>query len=297
VNYKIIDIPQGTPEWLALRYGYVTASQVPVLFDLSPYQTRLRLFEEKTLKKETQNTKGKEVLFARGHSAEAAGRIYLEERLGLDLKPAVLVSVLYPDLMASLDGFCQKTKIIFEAKLVGAKVLEEIREGQIPSMHLCQVQTALLVSGAAKCLYFATSLEGDSHLAEIFPDLAYQEEIALAAKKFMNCVRSGETPEPGERDFANVSDPLFERYAAVHLQFKALEAELAVLREKILQGYSEQRRVRSGAVTMVTSIRRGSIDYDKVPVLRGVDLEKYRKASTEVVTLKVEKSKTMKGVA
>lgn len=298
MSYKVIDLPQGTPEWLNLRYDYVTASQTPILFDLSPYQTRLGLFEEKVMRIETQDNRGKEVLFARGHSAEAAGRIFMQEQRGLDLQPAVLVSIEHPYLMASLDGFCEKTKAIFEAKFVGADTLKAVRDGNPPPHHLCQIQAALLVSGAEKCFYFVTDPSGDSHLAEVLPDLAYQDAIASAAKAFMDNVAKGTPPEPSERDFHVVdNEPLFEKYAYIDAQIKALEEVKESFRQNILEKYKDHKRVRGSSITVVKSIKRGSIEYAKIPVLKGLDLEKYRKASTEVVTIRVEKPKSLKGVA
>jgi putative phage-type endonuclease len=297
-NYKVIDLAQGSKEWLELRYNYLTASQAAVLFDLSPYQTPLGLFEEKVLRQETQNTKGKEVLFARGHAAEAAGRIYLQEKKGLDLKPAVLVSTQHPSLMASLDGFCEKTNVIFESKLVGAEALKNAREGNYVPHHICQIQASLLVSGARKCLYFLSDTSGDSHLVEILPDLVYQEQIAIAAKTFMENVAKGEAPEPGEKDFFEVQDDaLFTQYLNLDSELKALEEKMAEVRKTVVEKYGNHRRVRCGAVTVCKSIRQGNVDYKKIPMLKGIDLDKFRKPSTEVTTIRIEKPKAKKAAA
>lgn len=289
MSYTKLDLEQGSPEWLQARYDYVTASQTPVLFDLSPYQTRLGLFEEKVRRLELQDKTGKEILFARGHNAEKAGRAYVKEHMGLEFTPAVLVSKEHPFLMASLDGHIESEKKIFEAKFVGKDVLAGVRTGKIPPHHLCQVQAAMLVSGAEKCLYFATDPDGDSHLAEVSPDRSYQSLIATTAKSFWTSVTEGKPPEMSDRDFFEPEDKRFERLADLDAALKRVESEFEALRLELIEAYKDYRRVRSNSVTIIRSLKKGAIEYAKIPVLKGLDLEKFRKPTTEVVTVKVNK--------
>jgi putative phage-type endonuclease len=286
---KKLELEQGTPEWLSARYDFVTASQTPILFDLSPYETRLGLFEEKVMRQEMRNLEGKEVLFARGHNAELKAREWLKAQ-GIDYVPAVFVNLEHPDLLASLDGIHGER--ILECKFVGEETLEAIRKGTVSPHHLCQVQTQLLVSEAKVCDYFATAPNGESHLLEITPDSNYQSEISIAASVFMNGVRNGEPPEPGEKDFFMPErDERFEILSAMDAHLKETEEKFEALKEELKKDYEAHRRVRYGQVTIVKSVKKGAIDYKKVPVLKGLDLEKYRKPSTEVVTVKVGKTK------
>jgi putative phage-type endonuclease len=285
---KKLDLVQGTPEWLNARYDYVTGSQTPVILNLSRYQTPLELFEEKILRQELRSVAGKEIIFGRGHSAEKKAREYLKEK-GLCYEPVVMVSHRYPDLLVSLDGLTSDGKRMFECKFVGTAVLEKIRQGEIPPDHRCQIQAGLLVSGAEVCDYFATDSEGDSHWIEIFPEPQYQADIAEAAKRFMDCVRTGTPPEAGERDFIAVEDERFKSLEALKAEMDRIEALYCDLKDELVKAYREKRRVQCGLVQIVTSIRKGNIDYQKVPSLRGIDLEKYRKPSTEVVTVRFKK--------
>lgn len=290
MTYIKLNLEQGSPEWIKARYNYVTASQVPVLFDLSPYQTRLGLFEEKVLQRETLATDGKEVLFARGHNAERAGREYLKKHRNIAFEPAVLVSKEHPELLASLDGHLEHERRIFEAKFVGKDALADIRAGKIPPHHLCQVQAAMLVSDAVQCLYFASDPNGDSHLAEITADKEYQRLIAEAAKKFWVHVQKGEPPEMSDRDFFQPeSDARFEKLRNLDLRRKAIEAEFDDLRAELIEAYKTHTRVMSHGVSIIKSTKRGSIDYGKIPVLKGIDLEKFRKPSSEIVTVRFGK--------
>ena len=44
---KTLDLIQGSPEWLAARAQYFTASEAPAMLGLSKYKTRQELLREK----------------------------------------------------------------------------------------------------------------------------------------------------------------------------------------------------------------------------------------------------------
>lgn len=286
LNYQKLDLVQGSQEWLEARRKFMTASQTPTLFDLNPYETRLQLFEEKALSITAPVDEYTRRLFQKGHDAEAAGREWVKQKIGISFEPAVLVSVTHPDLLASLDGLATDT--IFEAKYMGREKLEKVKAGHIPPNHACQVQAQLLVSGAALAIYFAMTDGGEAAMAEIKPDLAYQEQIAESAAKFMALVRAGEAPEPSERDFINVDDPRFDELARLEAERKSLAAKYDALEEQLLSQY-QHRRFRAGAVSVTRFVQRGNVDYAKIPMLKGVDLDKYRKASSERVRVTIKK--------
>lgn len=289
MKYRKLDLIQGTPEWHQARFDHITASNTPVLFDLSPYKTRLQYFEELTERHEQQLDKFKLHLFQMGHAAEEAGREWVKKNLDLSLVPVVVESIETPELLASLDGFDESKGVIFEAKYVGAEKLKEIGSGLIPGHHTCQMQAQLRVTGAESCLYFAMDGNGNAVHHTIKPDASYGDDIARAASRFMELVRNREAPEPSERDFKTVEDPRFNQLEELHRSLKALEEQYSALEDAIKSDYANDRRVRGGAVQIVRYTQRGSIQYAKIPQLKGLDLEKYRAASSERVRITVKK--------
>ena len=183
--YEILEVEQGTEAWKQERLKKITASGVPALLGLSPYQNVAQLLEEKLSGKEAEVSDFKKYLFQKGHDAEAAGRRWIEADLKMPFPPAVIISKQCPDLLASLDGFNQESNIIFEAKFMGMKALEEVKQGKIKPHHEAQVQAQLLASGAEKCIYFATTIDGESALVEIKPDVEFGSRIIFSVSEFM----------------------------------------------------------------------------------------------------------------
>lgn len=286
--YKVIELVQGTPEWLNLRYDHATASDAPVIQNLSPYKSKLQLFEEKVLRQEP-NVKGKEFLFSRGHSAEVAGREWVTKNLDIELPPAVLVSHEVPDLMASLDGFNPSQEIIFECKYVGQAVLEEIKKGTIPATHMCQIQAQLRVTLAKKCIYFAIDPSGAAATIEILPDSKYMTEIAALSTQFMQDVRDGKAPEASDKDFFAPTDDRFKQLLELKLQADNASDQFEALKALLTNEYKEYRRIRANGLIVTRVISKGNVDYKSIPQLKGVDLDRYRKGFKESVRVAIDK--------
>lgn len=208
--YEVLNVEQGTEAWKQERLKRVTASQIPSLMNLSPYQSALQLLEEKITGKEADVDGFKQVLFQRGHDAELAAREWVESHLNLKFPPSVILSKRCPQLLASLDGFNQGKNVILEAKYMGAKALEDVKAGKIKPHHQCQVQAQLLATGAEKCIYFATTQDGDSAIAEIKPNAEYAANIASAVNEFMGNIHELSVRK---QEYEKFKESLVFRYA------------------------------------------------------------------------------------
>lgn len=281
---------QGSPEWAALRLDHGTASEVPVILQQSPYQTPLQLAEQKISRIVPEPTESQRVLFERGHAAERAGREFLKQKLGLDLTPMVLISTRCPDLLASLDGVNLERGVSFEAKFVGRDTLHELKTKRIvPPHHVSQVQAQLYVTGVSRCLYFATDPDGDSAVIEITPDKDYAEDIAEQVTKFMQMVRAGELPDPTERDFVQLDDPRLADLFKAKRQMDEAKTAFETMKDQIIESYKQYARFKGGGIAVTKSIVKGSVDYSKVPQIKGVNLDKYRKPAREQFTVIYDK--------
>lgn len=149
---KAHQVQQGTPEWLALRTGYFTASEASAMMGVSKYQTRSDLLKKKSTGIADDIDENTQRLFDRGHATEATARVIAEGIIGQDLYPATVTDD-SDYLLASLDGMTMDDSIIFEHKLLNAELVADVKDGKCPERHYWQVVQSLLITGAEKCMF------------------------------------------------------------------------------------------------------------------------------------------------
>jgi len=149
--FEIIEIEQGSTEWHDLRKLKIGASCAPIILGISPWCSPYRLWGEMM---ETLRPKEQTDHMRRGVELEPIARAQFNNELGLDMKPAVLVSIEHPWMMASLDGISYDPEFILEIKCPGAKTIALAQEGIIPDMYLAQIQHQFAVSGYTDGYYY-----------------------------------------------------------------------------------------------------------------------------------------------
>lgn len=151
---NVHDVTQGSPEWLALRRDYFTASEAPAMMGCSPYMTRTDLLHAKKTGLTPEIDERTQSRFDAGHAAEAAYRPLAEARIGQDLYPVTgSLEVEGLPLLSSFDGLTADDAIGFEHKLWNESVAESIAAGELLPDKYWQLEHELLVSGAEKVLF------------------------------------------------------------------------------------------------------------------------------------------------
>lgn len=145
-------ITQGSPEWLAARTQYFTASEAPAMMGASKYQTRSELLHQKATGLTPDVDRNKQALFDRGHAAEAAARTILEEKTGEEFYPITAVSD-DGKLLASVDGITMGDDVLFEHKLWSESLAAQVRAGELEPHYTWQLEQQLLVTGAEKVIF------------------------------------------------------------------------------------------------------------------------------------------------
>lgn len=154
---KILNLVQGTPEWIAARATYFTASEAPAMLGLSKYKSRDQLLREKATGTTEEVDSAKQRLFDAGHAAEDAARPIVEQMIGEDLFPATgSREVEGLPLLASFDGINMAEDTCWENKLFRAELASAIEAGEIDDLYWPQLEQQLLVSGAER-VYFTAS--------------------------------------------------------------------------------------------------------------------------------------------
>lgn len=157
IDRTIHDVQQGTGPWLRLREGRLTASEAPAALGVSRFMTRAELLRRKHTGVTPDPDAATLGRFAAGHAAEAKARPLAEEQVGGDLYPVtVTADVDGLPLLASLDGLTLDETIAWESKLWNEELAAAVRAGALPEQYLLQMDQALLVTGADRCLFTCT---------------------------------------------------------------------------------------------------------------------------------------------
>lgn len=146
----IHNVVQGSPEWHALRAQHFTASEAPAMMGASKYQSRSGLLKQKKTGLAAEVSQHQQALFNRGHAAEAAARLIVEEMIGEELYP---VTATEGDLLASMDGMDMAETVLFEHKLWNADLVAQVRAGELEPHYYWQLEQQLLVSGAERVIF------------------------------------------------------------------------------------------------------------------------------------------------
>lgn len=278
---KIIDLVQGSEEWLKWRKSVITATECPCILGISPYATPYKAWQ---LKLGLIAPGPVNDAMLRGQRLEPEARVKFTQEYDIEMTPACVESSQYNFLGASLDGLSSCLKYLLEIKCNGEKTHHNVLNGQIPSYHIAQMQHQLLVTGAEKCFYY--SYDGDKgHCIEVFPDHLFWENFIKKAKDWWHCISEFEPPEFSDKDYRNMSNDKYWQTCAMTYQdldqeIKTLEQKKDFVRRELIRLCANQSSEGFG-VKVLKTIVSGRIDYEIIPELQKIDLNKYRKEPSE----------------
>lgn len=194
---KIIDLAQGSPEWLAWRRTGLGGSDAPIIEELSPYRHPRDLWFEKRGTLPHPESRGrKSYILERGHQVEMIIRREFEQKTGVLMAPLCAEHRSRPFMLASLDGFDPGRYGILEAKLVGKRVLAEAKDrNKIPPHHFAQIQHQLEVADVEVCQWYGHTGSNDRAIVEIKRDRAYAARLISLEERFWERVQSGSPPQ------------------------------------------------------------------------------------------------------
>jgi putative phage-type endonuclease len=279
---KIIKVEQGSQEWLSWRKTVITATDASIIMGNNPWETPYKCWQRKLgLIEEKASNEAME----RGKRLEPEARSLFIETHGIDMVPVVVESTEFDFLGASLDGISSSGNHILEVKCGGSKLHDTASRGEIPAYYRDQMQHQLLVTGAEKCFYYSYN-GSDGICIEVLPDPEYKVNFMPKAREFWRCVALGDSPPLQDKDYEDMSHNeswkvLAERYKDICAQIDCLEELKADYRKGLLSLCGDRNCLAHG-VRVLKTITRGRIDYDAIPEIKSIDLDKYRKQSTAI---------------
>lgn len=212
---KIIDLEQGSPEWLEYRRGKVMASELPIIMNVG-YTDRYTLWKRKLGLEPEQPMMP---WMQRGHDLEPLARKKYCEEYDVQVYPCVLESYEYPWAGASLDGYNPERNIGVEIKCPGVEDHALAMQGFIPEKYRPQLQWQMMVANMPSITYM--SFDGDKacYLTEK-ADKKYQVKLLKEAELFHHMVVNGTPPEESH---IFIDDEEFDRLSLLYFAAKARE--------------------------------------------------------------------------
>ena len=278
---KIIDMTQGTDEWLAFRRQCIGASDLPVIFGISPWRTPLQLWREKVGLGARQEVSR---YMEYGHEIELIVR---QKYTGF--APIVAQHAEYDWAIASLDGWDGER--VLEIKAASRDDHTMAEHGLIPPKYLPQLAWQLFVTGSKEAIY-ASYNRGVIAEVRMARDDSYIALCFDMAREFWGCLTSLSPPETQERDYVLVTDEeaiaVSETWKASKLALDAAEEKERVARGRLLD-FTDDGNCAIGDVRITRVHRTGAVDWNKVwadvevmspEVATSIDPSSYRKPVT-----------------
>lgn len=278
----IVQLVQGSPEWLEYRRTRRNASESAAVMGVSPWMTPYQLWLAKTGRSTPRVT----LAMQRGTELEPAARAAYEDRTGLVMQPVVLQDGAYS---ASLDGMTLEGDLVLEIKCplrgMRSDLWQDVLAGQVPVHYRVQVQYQLAVSGADHAhLWVYDGSQGV--LLEIGRDEACMDAIRAAWDAFQCFLDTDTPPSLTDADTVTRSDAPWREAARAFREAKDA-ADVAASRleaaRTALVGLTQHPREQWAEVSVTRFWKQGAVDYKKIPQLQGVDLAAYRGKTREEV--------------
>jgi putative phage-type endonuclease len=276
---------QGSKEWLKWRGKGIGASDTPIIMGISPFKTPLQLWEEKTGK---VSSKPEEYQCIKGHLMEPTARMAYEVHTGLKSPPINLTHPEHTFMRASLDGFCIDKQMIVEIKYLGKKDWSLALEGKLPAYYYYQLQHQMFVAGTKKAHYWAFNGE-IGRLIVVYANEQCHDEILFLANNFYQMILNNVAPPLSDRDVKKIEDEeLFDKVALYRQLKEKLDADTQTLEalKKDIANYCNHPKCDIDGLRVYKSVRKGNVDYSKIPELKMVNIDKYRKDPKEVISFR-----------
>lgn len=190
---RLPPIPHGSAEWHAARRDSLGASEAAIVLGVSPWQSRLGLYLEKTADEPPEREESEHLLW--GHLLEDAIVSEVARRAGVELcwRQASLRSAEHPWATCTPDALTTDLEPVEVKNLSSGYDAEDWAE-QIPEHYRVQCQHQMLVTGAKRCL-FAALLWGRRLVWEwVERDEDTIRRIVIAGSEFMRRVRERDEP-------------------------------------------------------------------------------------------------------
>ena len=288
-------VKQDTAEWLQLRKKYIGASDAAIIMGKCKFKlpdgrikTPRILWEEKL---GLMNMSCDNAATQYGKRMEDPARKVYEKMTGIPVAPDVVFHKDVKYLMASLDGVSIDADFAVEIKNSNAHDHECAKNGRVPDHYFPQVQQQLACLDLDRMHYFSFH-KGEGIIVDVKIDLDYLELYYERAQEFWDYVENLEEPPLVDADFREEGREWELKASRLWEIEESIKRDIKLSKDlkDELKSLSEGFNARAGIFRLVGSARKGSVDYERIPELKGVDLECFRKPPTHAWSLRRDRT-------
>lgn len=281
---KILDLEQRSQEWLRFRKSKITATDMAKVMNLSPWENSVSLWKKKVGIIEDDFYMS--AAMQRGIDNEDDARVRVNAELNKEFSECVILSDENNWLMASLDG--KEGDCFCEIKIPMVQNYSKLVEEPIPIYYQIQMQTAFAASdGVLQKGYFCVySPESDIvNIREILPNIEMIEKILEEGYIFWRRLLEFDCPPSIHRVVTTkyMQETVDNYRMACDMAKRADEYKEKA--KKLLLEIAGDDCIEGFGLKLTKFWRKGSIDYKKIPELKNIDLEKYRKEASESIRI------------
>lgn len=282
---KLIDLAQGSPEWLEWRSKGITASDIPVILGLSPYKTPWRLWAEKTgLANPDDLSNNPHVL--RGNRLEDKARFLAERKCDDLLLPVCGEQLKHPFLRASFDGLDINSKpheFKAPAESTWSELNLNLKSSPTYLLYEAQVQAQCVVAGVnSGHLYFFME-DGRCLEFEVNCSPSKRDKIISEAERFHLSVVNGIEPvaDPRRDYFIPDTPDLRKKWSSVSDLWRDNAEQIKTLKENLKALEEGQKGFQREMITMMGSYLHadvGGVKVSRYTAKGQVDYQKFLRA-------------------
>lgn len=280
---------QRSKEWHEFRRNHIGSSDAAVCMGISPWKTKLDLYNEKIAESHVESVSN--YAMRRGVELEPLALAKFEEDTGYLMTPRVIEHPTIPYMSASLDGLELDGVCAVEIKAPGRTDHELALKGIVPEKYIPQLQHIMEVCQLEEIYYMSYISDSDYTIFKVKKDHEYTKRLLDAELEFWNRIQSRNPPQPTDRDIKKITETSFASRAEEWRNLQCKKADIIKreeeLKSEIIQ-LADYGSAEGFGIKVIKSVRRGHIDYARVPALDGLDLEPFRKESTEMFRISIQ---------
>lgn len=271
---KLINVQQGSQQWLALRREHFTASEATAMMGDSPYTTRDQLIYQKATGFTPFVTPQQQRRFDQGHATEAAARPIIEEQEMKTLFPVTGVRDMDGlPLLASFDGLDLDRQLIFEHKLWNQKVAAQIEGEGIEPAYYWQLEQQLLVAGkqGSRVIFVCSDGTRENLRWVYYESQDYRRDALIAGwQQFQTDLEQakalhekGKLPNPYAEAVVRHDDTFQKAEQSYHLALQTLDAAKAQAEKakKDLIDLTGGAKTKGTQFQLYPTYRKGSVKW------------------------------------